>query len=565
MKLKQKLLGTYLIIALCTIMVVVLNVINFGKVVNRYDDALNNYGFPQGEIAKLGMVFHESRSQLRDLIIVENLGEIETTKKQLEKSGQELGKYLEIVEGNCKTEDEKLAMQEIKVELEGYKKSTAEVFEIAKTGNRKLAFKKLKQDVEPYADKITADIKKLLEVKVQGGDKLSDEAVRLTNITLFIGLGAGALAMLLAIIIGVKYSKKKIIRPIDEMARLVEDMSKGDLTRKINYVAKDEIGLLSQGLENMKTNIRELIGQINEASEEVAERSEELQSATMQTSFSCDELAKVVAELASGAGEQALSTDEGSNSTEELGEKIEDTLIKSEMIATSTKKVNENLTKGLEIIGQLTKNTNDMESATYSINDTVMHVQKTTNEISSISQMITSIADQTNLLALNATIEAARAGEAGAGFAVVADEVRKLAEQSRFATEKINHMLNDISQVVSKAVDEIKRTKVVVDSQVSYVKDTKEQYNQIYTELEIIDQNVDELVESSSSMRCHKDIMLESFKTLAQVAGENAAGTEEASATVEEQSATMQELGTSSKALAELAIKLKESVTIFKI
>ncbi|MHC1749420.1 MAG: methyl-accepting chemotaxis protein [Cellulosilyticaceae bacterium] len=565
MKLKQKLVGSYLIIALFTIIVVVVNLINFGKVVNQYDDALNNYGFPQGEVAKLGMTFHERRSHIRDLIIEENLGDIETTKKSLQNNTTELNKYLEIVEKDCITEEEKLAMQGIKNELKGYEKSVTDIFNIANSGDRRGAFKKLKQEAEPYGDKITANIKKILEIKVEGGNQLSHQAIRLARVTLFIGLGAGVLATVLAIIIGIKYSKRAIIKPIDKMAKLVETMSKGDLTGHATYTSKDEIGLLSLGLEGMKTNIRNLIQEINMTSEVVAVKASELLSSTIQTSVTCEELAGTVSEIASGANEQALATDSGATTTGELGEKIEESLAKSESIAVATKNANQSLNNGFAIIDQLTQNTEDMENITLEINDTVMHVQKTTGEIGRISQMITSIADQTNLLALNAAIEAARAGEAGAGFAVVADEVRKLAEQSRLATAEINHMLSDIAQVVDKAVGEIKRTRMVVDSQVNHVKNTKEQYQQISTEIEVIDKNVDELVESSSSMQSHKKVMLEAFKTLAAAAQENAASTEEASASVEQQSVTMQELGNASKALVELATKLKESVSQFKI
>ncbi|MFT9848580.1 methyl-accepting chemotaxis protein [Aneurinibacillus sp. REN35] len=112
---------------------------------------------------------------------------------------------------------------------------------------------------------------------------------------------------------------------------------------------------------------------------------------------------------------------------------------------------------------QTTQATEDIAAGATGMADAVgalsVNSQKAQNALSTVGKVINlikQVADQTNLLALNAAIEAARAGDAGRGFAVVADEVRKLASSTRENVEEISKNLLEMSGTIEEIVKEVK-------------------------------------------------------------------------------------------------------------
>lgn len=171
-----------------------------------------------------------------------------------------------------------------------------------------------------------------------------------------------------------------------------------------------------------------------------------------------------------GSVEQTMnSMSEVTSGTNESAEAIQNQLVKTEEIQSHISTVEHAADKihdgvsaaaaavrtGQEHVSSLIGLTEQSDKASADVALALTSFREYTDQMNSITDLITSVASQTSLLALNASIEAARAGEAGRGFAVVASEISSLAGQTTSATENITGLINNISSQLQIMINTI--------------------------------------------------------------------------------------------------------------
>jgi methyl-accepting chemotaxis protein len=120
--------------------------------------------------------------------------------------------------------------------------------------------------------------------------------------------------------------------------------------------------------------------------------------------------------------------------------------------ADGAKVANQEAQQGQEQVTRVTESIDKLAQDVQKASEVINQVNKDSEAIGQILDVIQGISEQTNLLALNAAIEAARAGEQGRGFAVVADEVRSLASKTQQSTKEINEMIERLQSSIHSAV-----------------------------------------------------------------------------------------------------------------
>lgn len=351
-----------------------------------------------------------------------------------------------------------------------------------------------------------------------------------------------------------RYIRKSLRKAIDG----VENLSRNDLVSVPEVVdGKDDICELTRATKVLFDNMSKVIGKINDSANELHGAAERMNASSQEVSTSTEQIVEAVTQTAENITGQANDTESAAVQVHALEDIVEKSSQSAENLAEASKTIQVATTEGMNVVNELERTTMQSNQAFESIFTVIEAMNISVGKIGEASNLISGIASQTNLLSLNASIEAARAGEAGKGFAVVADEIRQLADQSASAVSTIDSMLSELTENAGKAEEESTLVRKMVQLQDQSVGQTKEKYMAIVNTIESIDKEIHSLDEISTQMD-------ESCKTVVDLIANLSAGAEENAATTEETSASSTYILESMKVIADVSMKVNSMTTDLK-
>lgn len=237
-----------------------------------------------------------------------------------------------------------------------------------------------------------------------------------------------------------------------------------DISSHINIVTFDDFGILTSSINNLIVSLADMIQKlkneslvVDKSAQNLSETAHKANIAIEQLNNSMDKINTVETEqgilienvgkdikgLSLGAANLEQYMIEENSALQQNSASVAQMVANINFVAEMTNKadkVSENLTKTSELGNKMI----------FDAINSIIEIQKSSEEVQTIVKSIQKIASQTNLLSMNAAIEAAHAGEFGSGFAVVADEVRSLAQSSSVSAKNIQ---TNIKEMVGKIND----------------------------------------------------------------------------------------------------------------
>ena len=372
---------------------------------------------------------------------------------------------------------------------------------------------------------------------------------------------------IVAIVIGM-FVITRIAKHLDGAVDYLGTLSKGALNltvKKDLVVRKDEVGDIARAIQRLVESMRDIITNITTSSQALQGFSEEFSASFDRIAESINNVNIAVDEIANGSSSQAAETMSASQKVTQMGTALDETTANVETLGSSSVKMREyNKTAA--------KNLDELSAISETTKSSVLLVQNQTNqtndsaqEIREATELITDIANQTNLLSLNASIEAARAGENGRGFAVVADEIRNLSEQSRESAERIVEIVNTLIANSNTSVTTMNEVAENIRTQNNKIEETGEMFRSLNEEIAEVTEATEKIRKQTEALDVQKKEVLDIVDGLAAIAEQNAAGTEETSASMAEFHEIIDSCHEATEELTKLAQNLADHTERFTL
>ncbi len=372
----------------------------------------------------------------------------------------------------------------------------------------------------------------------------------------------GAICFLIVLLLTYMISNS-IAMPLKSLVSIMKEAKTGKFRFIQDDKGRDEINFVIGCFNDMVSNLKVLILKVQNTVRMVMDSTGEMSLSARRVFNASKDIENSVYGISRSTTDQANILSDNLENMNRLSEKIDRVRTETGMVFNTVNNTRALSEKALALVELLTEKAVLSSEATKNITTEIKELNMDMKQISSIVSGILDISEQSNLLSFNASIEAARAGTAGRGFSVVADEIKKLAEISKGFSATIGDIVGAVIQRTENINTETRTTEDAIKKQMAAMEETSKAFKAIFTFMESIARQADDVKESLDEMLLLKDNSLQAIESVFAVSEETAAATEGVAASTTKQIADIEELSGFAGNLQDLTRELEEAAVIF--
>lgn len=561
MSVGKKLNLAFIMIIACMTLSIVITLFNLATVDRNVDDMVDNRNKQVQTIDDV--LINANRQGLFARAVI--LEPSEKNKNLLIESAEAVDTAIEALDAFATSSKNKAFQQQLVQQNDTFNKQLADFNAAIKKDDMKTAKKIVNDEMDESNKNLTTSamtIRKNLNKRLHEVGTQTDDSVTSTGVTLIIAL----VICLIVSIFFMIHIQRRIVKPLHKINDIVTIVADGDLTLPdIQYTSQDEIGQLARSVDTMKNNIKQLIYHLQQDAEKLSASAEELSASTEEINSRTEEVSTQISATAQQTQQSATASHESAYAMEETAQGVQRVAQASHTLNDASQDSSKLSQDGVHIVDHAQTQMTTILHSTDLVNNLVLKLSKQTEEIQSMTNVITDLTDQTNLLALNAAIEAARAGEAGKGFAVVADEVRKLADQSRASANAISALTADIKADTVNVEKAVAASLASVKDGVDIIGQAGESFTSISASIDLMTAQIQEVSATTQQLSAGAEQVTSSIQDISHAANTSSITVETISSVMEEQLATVQEVSSVAQDLSVSAQQLFEQISVFKV
>jgi methyl-accepting chemotaxis protein I, serine sensor receptor len=368
----------------------------------------------------------------------------------------------------------------------------------------------------------------------QSASLAADARAKSSMVTALVAI---VVAIALGLMMFAVLTQRNIIAPAGALVIDLQTLTSGNLANRVDVNVAGEIGQLARGIELLRQQLLQLIGNAKQSSGAVYAGTGELSGSANEIMSSADRASSTATSLAASMEEMLCSIEQVAGSAGD--------------VARDATKAEESVFFSRDVVRKLLDEVVGIQRDLNATSVAVAEFVKNARNIASLTQNVKEIADQTNLLALNAAIEAARAGEQGRGFAVVADEVRKLAEKSAQSANEIDAVTRQLEVGTITVERTISEGNARISASAAKSSEVSAALDQAISGVHSATRSVEQIAVAIQEQRSTIDTVASQSDELARMAEEN--------------SAAVRQIRSNAEQMNHFASHLQDSLASFRV